>query len=93
VLTVLDDDVAPPVSPVGVVEDDAEAEADDKEMRVASILTQLPDNYRRVLRLRFLEGASVKGTAAAMGISVSNAKVVQHRALQQAAKLGLGRGG
>lgn len=93
VLTVLDDDVAPPVSPVGVVEDDAEAEADDKEMRIASILTQLPDNYRRVLRLRFLEGASVKGTAAAMGISVSNAKVVQHRALLQAAKLGLGRGG
>jgi RNA polymerase sigma factor (sigma-70 family) len=89
VLTVLDDDVAPPVSPVGVVEDDA----DDKEMAVASILTQLPDNYRRVLRLRFLEGASVKGTAAAMGISVNNAKVVQHRALQQAAKLGLGRGG
>jgi RNA polymerase sigma factor (sigma-70 family) len=91
VLTALDDDVAPPVSPVGVVDDDAEA--GDKEMRVASILTQLPDNYRKVLRLRFLEGASVKGTAAAMGISVNNAKVVQHRALQQAAKLGLGSGG
>lgn len=91
VLTVLDDDVAPPVSPVGVVDDDAEA--GDKEMHVASILTQLPDNYRKVLRLRFLEGVSVKGTAAAMGISVNNAKVVQHRALQQAAKLGLGRGG
>ena len=90
-LTVLDDEVAPPVSPLGVV--DAVEDSGEKETRVASILRQLPDNYRRVLRLRFLEGASIKGTAAAMGISVNNAKVVQHRALRQAAKLGLGSGG
>ena len=90
-LTVLDDEVAPPLSPLGVV--DAVEDSGEKEARVASILTQLPDNYRKVLRLRFLEGASIKGTAAAMGISVNNAKVVQHRALRHAAKLGLGSGG
>jgi len=90
-LTVFDDEVAPPDPPLGVV--DAVDDSGQKETRIASILTRLPDNYRTVLRLRFLEGASVKGTAAAMGISVNNAKVVQHRALRQAAKLGLGSGG
>lgn len=53
--------------------------------RVERLLTGLPDQYRRVLRLRFLEGYSVRETAAALGISVANAKVIQHRALRRAA--------
>lgn len=52
---------------------------------VASLLQRLPGNYRTVLELRFLRGYSVKETAAAMGISVSNAKVLQLRALRRAA--------
>lgn len=54
--------------------------------RAMRILTALPDRYRRVLELRFLEGCSIKESAAALDISVSNAKVLQHRALRMAAR-------
>jgi RNA polymerase sigma-70 factor (ECF subfamily) len=52
---------------------------------VDSLLQRLPGNYRTVLELRFLRGYSVRETAEAMGISVSNAKVLQLRALRRAA--------
>ena len=50
------------------------------------MLEALPDNYRRILELRFLEGCSIKDSATAMGVSVANAKVLQHRALELAAQ-------
>ncbi|HUE60829.1 MAG TPA: sigma factor-like helix-turn-helix DNA-binding protein, partial [Acidimicrobiales bacterium] len=55
--------------------------------RVQQILAGLPDHYRRVLELRFLEGCSIKESATAMAVSVSNAKVLQHRALRMAARV------
>jgi RNA polymerase sigma factor (sigma-70 family) len=55
--------------------------------RVAGVLDQLPDNYRRILELRFLEGNSIKESAAQLGVSVANAKVLQHRALRLAAQV------
>lgn len=54
---------------------------------VARVLAALPDNYRRILELRFLQGCSVKESANRMGVSVANAKVLQHRALRLAAAL------
>ena len=51
------------------------------------ILAALPDRFRRILELRFLEACSIKEAAKAMDVSVSNAKVLQHRALQMAAKV------
>ncbi|MBF6614225.1 MAG: sigma-70 family RNA polymerase sigma factor [Chloroflexi bacterium] len=56
--------------------------------KIRAILEMLPQNYRRVLQLRFLEGCSLRETAQAMQITESNAKVMQHRALQKAVKLG-----
>jgi RNA polymerase sigma factor (sigma-70 family) len=53
---------------------------------VEYVLSALPGNYRQVLELRFLRGYSIKETAAAMGITVSNAKVMQLRALRRAAQ-------
>ena len=53
--------------------------------RVGRILSALPDRYRRILELRFLEASSIKEAAGAMNVSVANAKVLQHRALQMAA--------
>ena len=44
-----------------------------------------PDRYRRILELRFLEGCSVKESAREIGVSIANAKVMQHRALRLAA--------
>lgn len=51
------------------------------------ILAVLPERYRRILQLRFLEAYSIAEAAAAMGITVANAKVLQHRALRRAAGL------
>jgi RNA polymerase sigma factor (sigma-70 family) len=62
-------------------------EPSDAPLRAKMILDALPDRYRRILELRFLEACSIKEAAAAMDVSVANAKVLQHRALRMAAKV------
>jgi RNA polymerase sigma factor (sigma-70 family) len=52
-------------------------------------LSALPERYRKVLELRFLQGASLQETAEALRITVANAKVLQHRALRRASSLEL----
>jgi RNA polymerase sigma-70 factor (ECF subfamily) len=61
--------------------------ASDAPERTGKILAALPERYRRILELRFLEACSIKEAAKAMQVSVSNAKVLQHRALRMAAEL------
>ncbi|HVC41467.1 MAG TPA: sigma-70 family RNA polymerase sigma factor [Candidatus Saccharimonadales bacterium] len=58
------------------------------EVDITPILDGLPANYRSVLELRFLRGYSIRETAAAMGVSIANAKVLQLRALRRAATTG-----
>jgi RNA polymerase sigma-70 factor (ECF subfamily) len=73
--------------------DDIEKPADSEEaistapQCVAQVLDQLPDRYRQILEIRFLQGNSIKESAAELGISVANAKVLQHRALRLAAQV------
>jgi len=55
--------------------------------RIGLILAGLPERHRAILTLRFLRGYSIKAAAAELGVSVSNAKVLQHRALRRAAGL------
>ena len=55
--------------------------------RAAALLQRLPANYREVLTYRLLQGLSIAETAARMGISEGNVKVMQHRALKHAAAL------
>jgi RNA polymerase sigma-70 factor (ECF subfamily) len=55
--------------------------------QVHRVLAALPDNYRRILELRFLQGCSVKESASQMSVSVANAKILQHRALRLAGAL------
>ena len=62
---------------------------DRASVRVQALLRNLPDRYRRVLELRFLQRMTVAETAQAMGISSGNAKVLQYRALRKAALLGV----
>jgi RNA polymerase sigma factor (sigma-70 family) len=66
---------------------DAEESISTAPQRVGEVLDALPDNYRRILELRFLQGCSIKDSASALGISVANAKVLQHRALRLAAQV------
>jgi RNA polymerase sigma-70 factor (ECF subfamily) len=61
-------------------------DSDSGVRRAARVLAALPDHYRRILELRFLRGYSVKEAAGEMGITVTNAKVLQHRALRRAAQ-------
>jgi RNA polymerase sigma-70 factor (ECF subfamily) len=51
------------------------------------VLDALPNNYRLILELRFLQGCSIRDAATQMGITIANAKVLQHRAIRRAAAL------
>jgi RNA polymerase sigma-70 factor, ECF subfamily len=66
---------------------DRPEEADHGQGRVEEILAMLPKRYRQVLELRFLRAYSTRETAAELGLSVGNVKVIQHRALRLAADL------
>jgi RNA polymerase sigma factor (sigma-70 family) len=78
-ITSIDDDIA--AAP------DSEESISTAPERARAVLTALPDNYRRILELRFLQGRSIRDSATEMGVSVANAKVLQHRALQLAAQV------
>jgi RNA polymerase sigma-70 factor (ECF subfamily) len=78
-ITTIDDDLPD--------EGEQEILPSDAPDRVRAVLAQLPDNYRRILELRFLQAFSVREAATHMGVSVANAKVLQHRAIQMAAQM------
>jgi RNA polymerase sigma factor (sigma-70 family) len=82
-ITTIDEQPEPIASTTASTASDESAMA----ARAAKVLDELPEQYRRILRLRFLEGYSVREAAAALGVSVGNAKVLQHRALRRAAQL------
>ena len=79
-VTTIEEDVPEAIQPDSVASD-----APDK---VRTLLQRLPDNYRRILELRFLQAFSVREAANQMGVSVANAKVLQYRALRMAAQSG-----
>jgi RNA polymerase sigma factor (sigma-70 family) len=54
--------------------------------RARRVLGSLPERYRQILELRFLQAMSLKEAARAMDVTVGNAKVLQHRALRLAAQ-------
>ncbi|MDT5086081.1 MAG: hypothetical protein QOJ61_3124 [Mycobacterium sp.] len=77
-----------PGTDIGYLTEPSEREQPSDAPRMAGkILDGLPERYRRILELRFLEACSIKEAAHTMQISVSNAKVLQHRALRMAANL------
>jgi RNA polymerase sigma-70 factor (ECF subfamily) len=65
---------------------DEPGDESEAQRRVAKILSDLPDRYRHILELRFLQSMSLREAAVVMGVSVGNAKVLQHRALRLAAQ-------
>ncbi|MBI3214636.1 MAG: RNA polymerase sigma factor [Mycobacterium sp.] len=69
------------------VDPDTETAISTAPERIQAVLLALPENYRRILELRFLQGRSIKEAAAELGVSVANAKVLQHRALRLAAQV------
>ena len=87
------DHVAPGWEPVDEGRRPEAAAGDGGAARVQALLRRLPEQYRRVLELRFLERRTVAETAAELGISNGNARVLQYRALRRAALLGEGTDG
>jgi len=65
----------------------ATSQSPDAAERATRILSRLPDNYRRVLELRFLRGYSIKEVAAELKATPGSVKVMQLRALRAAAKV------
>lgn len=57
---------------------------------VGDLLAELPEPYRRILELRFLQGLSMADTAARLGVSVPEAEARQRLALRSAARPGSG---
>ncbi|WP_063000424.1 RNA polymerase sigma factor [Nocardia mikamii] len=57
---------------------------------VGDLLAELPEPYRRILELRFLQGLSMADTAARLGVSVAEAEARQRLALRSAARPGSG---
>ena len=76
-----------PETDIAALDETSEPDNGEAGRKTRLILEALPDRYRRILELRFLETCSIKEAARAMNISVSNAKVLQHRALRMAASL------
>lgn len=60
------------------------------EDRAQRILAHLPARYREVLTYRFLLSYSIRETAAKMGLTEANVKVLQFRALKKAGQVDLG---
>ena len=61
----------------------------DPLQHVQQILRALPENQREVLTCRFLLGLSIKETAQRLGLTETNVKVIQFRALKHAANIDL----
>jgi len=59
----------------------------DAVERAQRLLTLLPEHFRNILELRFLRGYSVREAANELGVTESNARVMQFRALRKAADL------
>lgn len=62
------------------------AAVSDADERARRVLSGLSERYREVLTLRFLQNLSLKETAAEMGLSEANVKVLQFRALRKASQ-------
>ena len=54
---------------------------------VSNLLQALPERYREVLSCRFLLNLSIRETAATMGVSEANVKILQFRAIKHATNL------
>ena len=58
----------------------------DKKMRARAVIKAvngLPHDMKSVVTLRFLQGFSVRDTAAALDLSEANVRVIQYRALKK----------
>ena len=76
------------VKDIGDLAPDSEDAISSAPRRVPTVLAAMPYQYRRIVELRFLRGCSIKDCAVELGVSVTDANVLQHRAMRLAAQAG-----
>lgn len=59
----------------------------EQSERLMKAISKLPENYKDIIILRFINGLSVKETAKAIGMSGGAARTAQHRAIQKLKEL------
>jgi RNA polymerase sigma-70 factor (ECF subfamily) len=69
--------------PATVTDEDIHKEEELAKL-LHQVLANLPDNYRAVLTLRFVQGQSIKQTASHLQLTEANVRVIQSRAVQKA---------
>lgn len=77
----------PLVEDIFLEEEDDTDHIQEKEKKIGTILQKLPENYRQVLYLRFLKGYTTAEIAQELGLSISNVKVIQYRAVKKAGEI------
>lgn len=79
----------PLIEEIFQAEDNEEDEEDQskKEQKLNRILAMLPENYKQVLFLRFLKGYTTAEIAKELGLTISNVKVIQYRAIKKAEEI------
>ena len=73
----------------GPTEHEPTPSSTDPSQHVQQILRALPEHQREVLTCRFLLSLSIKETAQCLGLTETNVKVLQFRALKHAANIDL----
>jgi RNA polymerase sigma-70 factor (ECF subfamily) len=73
------------------LEEDLSPANNGAEEQIQRILQDLPAQYREVLTCRFLLSLTIRETALRMGLTETNVKVIQFRALKRAATLQNGK--
>lgn len=74
-------------NPSPFFDEDNEVEDRKTQSKLNDILEKLPQHYREVLEYRFLKNYTLKETAAELGKTEGNIKVLQYRALKKASLL------
>ncbi|MEY9873258.1 RNA polymerase sigma-70 factor (ECF subfamily) [Streptacidiphilus sp. MAP12-33] len=80
-------EIDPDMADLAELPPDASDDEGQAEAHARRILDALPERYRQILTLRFLRGYTIRQAATELGVSVANAKVLQHRALRAAARV------
>jgi RNA polymerase sigma factor (sigma-70 family) len=75
------------VDDLAALEDEMDDDHRKADQIIDKILKDLPENYAQVLELRFLKGYTLEESARELHTTVSNIKVLQHRALKKAGEI------
>lgn len=81
---ILDDEITEILSAKFDSYEEYESESNELIEVLDEVLKQLPENYQKILEVRFINSRSMKETSEELNISEENVRVLQYRALKKA---------